>query len=1190
MKLVWFLRTLVIAAGAALLCSGGWLAASAATSATHKLRVTDAAQADQLIRQGARLVADYGSFQVLESPVAPGLLATSASVEVADDLNVIHLNTGPLDTTAPAVQSLRTTVGAFTGQRLHLIQFAGPVKPDWRDALEQTGLQVVTYLPNDAYLVYGDAVALSQVQAWAGTNGLVQWEGSYLDAYKIHPAALTVDAQGQPQTPATDTFAIQLVADAAANPATLEIIAALQLGPELNRSRVLGYLNIIARLPAERLSEIAARPEVVSIQPYSQHRKFDERQDQILAGNLSGNLPSGPGYLAWLASKGFSQAQFTASGFVVDVSDSGIDNGSTTPGHFGFYPLGNAAATSRVAYNRLEGTPNAGGTQQGCDGHGTLNAHIIAGYSDLAAGFPHTDAAGFQNELGVCPFVKLGSSVVFDPDAFTNPDYANLQSKAYHDGARISANSWGADTAGAYDTDSQAYDALVRDAQPSGSTYSVAGNQPMVIVFAAGNAGPNTKTIGSPSTAKNVIAVGAAENVHSHSTANGGNSSTGSDGCGTLDTGADSASDIASFSSRGPCSDGRKKPDLVAPGTHITGGVAQNSPPPATTGTGSALACFTGSGVCGLPGGGSAGNVNNFFPLGQQFYTTSSGTSHSTPAVAGACALLRQDFINHGLPPPSPAMTKAFLMNSARYLTGAYANDTLPSNNQGLGEVNLGLALDGTARLLDDQTSTSKFTATGQTREFTNTIADVTKPLRVTLAWTDAPGSTTANAYNNDLDLTVTAGGVTYKGNVFSGANSVSGGSADAKNNVESVFLPAGLSGDITVTVTAANLNSDGVPNEAPTLDQDFALVIYNAAPAVPGVPVITSQPQSLTVSAGQSATFTVAATGAAPLSYQWQFNGVDLAGATSNSFTLAGAQPSDAGAYSVVVTNALGAVASSNATLTVASGLPGVIAQWNFNSLTADGSTGTGTTTPSVGSGTASLVGGASASFASGSSTDPGSADNSGWNTATYPAQSSANKSAGAQFKVSTAGQQSIVIRWDERVSGSASKYGRLQFSTNGTTFTDFATPIAMGTSSTWEAKTNDLSGIPGVSDNPRFAFRLVSEWQSTALGTNNAKYVTASASTYGTAGTVRLDMVTVGGTPIPPVNPASQLTATSLDTNGLFQFQVTGAAGSRYVVEASTNLTDWTALLTNISPFVFQDTNTPAPRQSFYRAVFAP
>ncbi len=115
-------------------------------------------------------------------------------------------------------------------------------------------------------------------------------------------------------------------------------------------------------------------------------------------------------------------------------------------------------------------------------------------------------------------------------------------------------------------------------------------------------------------------------------------------------------------------------------------------------------------------------------------------------------------------------MTKAFLLNAARYLTGTTANDTLPSQNQGMGEMNLGTAFDGTPRILRDELAADLFTASGQTRTYVGTISDPAKPFRVTVAWTDAPGNTTGNAYNNDLDLTVTIGGNTYKGNVFSGA------------------------------------------------------------------------------------------------------------------------------------------------------------------------------------------------------------------------------------------------------------------------------------------------------------------------------------------------------------------------------------------------------------------------------------
>ncbi|MGC3961288.1 MAG: hypothetical protein QM813_26180 [Verrucomicrobiota bacterium] len=183
-------------------------------------------------------------------------------------------------------------------------------------------------------------------------------------------------------------------------------------------------------------------------------------------------------------------------------------------------------------------------------------------------------------------------------------------------------------------------------------------------------------------------------------------------------------------------------------------------------------------------------------------------------------------------------MTKAFLMNSTRYLSGSGAGDNLWSPSQGMGAVNLGRAFDGVPRVLRDQVAEDLLVASGQVRVFTAQVVQTNEPLRVTLAWTDAPGSTTGNALNNDLDLTVQVGTNVYLGNVFSGASSVTGGSADARNNVESVLLPAGVSGEIVVTVTAANINSDGVPNWGGSLDQDFALVIYNATNTT--VPVIS--------------------------------------------------------------------------------------------------------------------------------------------------------------------------------------------------------------------------------------------------------------------------------------------------------------------------------------------------------------
>ena len=802
-------------------------------AAPHKLRVNDSALAKSLVAHGGKLVADYGGFQIIQADDTVLTNLDVSRVEREDEFDAIRLNAARLDTRTAEVRALRKPAGAFAGKRLHLVQFAGPVKPDWRAALEKTGAHIVSYIPENAYLIYGDGAALGRMQAWAGTNEFVQWESAYADDYKIHPDARLMDANGNPQTPATDIFSIQMVDDAAANVATLTRIGQWQSAAVESEYSLLGYLNVIVRLPPERLAEIAAQPEVVSIQPYFEPQKLDERQDQILAGNLSGNLPNGPGYLAWLAGKGFTQAQFTNSGFVVDVSDSGIDNGTNKPGHFGLYPLGNTSQVSRVAYNRFERTiSHSGATLQGIDGHGTINSHIIAGYDNFTNAFPHTDAAGYFYGLGVCPFVKVGSSVIFDNSSadYTSPNFTTLQTDAYNSGARISNNSWGSLSGnGSYDPNAQTYDALVRDVGAAGQ------NRQMVIVFAAGNSGSGAKTIISPGSAKNVITVGAAENVRSLSTTNGGKDTVGDSGCSTVskpdaDTSADSANDIASFSSRGPCQDGRKKPDIVAPGTHITGGTPQTSPPPSPTGTGQALSTFDANGVCGLPGSGTTGDTNDFFPLGQQFYTVSSGTSHSTPAVSGACALLRQFFINNNSAPPSPAMTKAYLMNSARYMTGVSANDKLWSANKGMGEMNLGTAFDGAWRILRDQLAVEKFTAAGQTRTFSGTVPDPAKPFRVTLAWTDVPGATSATKeLVNNLDLVVAAGTNTYKGNVFNGAFSTNGGVADGTNNVESVFLPAGKATNFTVTVTAFQISADAITNNGSLPEQDYALVIYNA-------------------------------------------------------------------------------------------------------------------------------------------------------------------------------------------------------------------------------------------------------------------------------------------------------------------------------------------------------------------------
>ncbi len=82
------------------------------------------------------------------------------------------------------------------------------------------------------------------------------------------------------------------------------------------------------------------------------------------------------------------------------------------------------------------------------------------------------------------------------------------------------------------------------------------------------------------------------------------------------------------------------------------------------------------------------------------------------------------------------------------------------------------------------------------------------------------------------------------------------------------------------------------------------------------GAPLIVTQPQSCTVSAGSSATFSVVAIGSGALGYQWRRNGVSLSGATGSSYSRSNIQPADVGAYSVIVSNAPGTVLSADAIL----------------------------------------------------------------------------------------------------------------------------------------------------------------------------------------------------------------------------------------------------------------------------------
>jgi subtilisin-like proprotein convertase family protein len=737
---------------------------------------------------GASLVGDFGSFSVYRIDASMAEMANAIDgVTVRADYDRIMLRRVELDSRSgsrtPNVAGASRTLPQ---RHLGLVQFAGPVTDAQLELLTRNGTRLVHYIPQNAYIVWTQTQQQrNELVASVGEGQLLQFFDDFtpddalspmLDARMGTVGDVEVTVQVY-NAPADEAKAID------ASEQVLAFASSIIAEPHSVLDGL--YTNMTIRVPAPALAVIAAMDHVVNVEPHIEPTMNSERQAQVMAGNLNagGTGPSGAGYLAWLNGRGFPATP--ASYPVLSVVDGGVDNGSTTPLDRTLRLTGAAAGATRITSN-LNATSDASGS--GLSGHGHINASIAMGY-DVGVGL--LDGA-YLRGMGINPHGRIAAVKIFtNAGAYSiggaGGTDAGLIQYTWNQGADMSTNSWGAAVGGTYTAAAQAYDRGTRDASTT-----AAGNQQLFFIFSAGNSGAGATTIGSPGTAKNVLTVGASEDTDN----------SGTDGCGTTAAEADNIQQIVGFSSRGPCTDGRAKPEIVAPGTHIAG-------------TANPAAGYTGGGVC-----------DQYWPASQTVYARSSGTSHSTPAVAGM-ASLTWNYLSrvHGIARPSPALTKAYIIHTARYLGATGGN--LPQAAQGYGFTDMDSAFNGSAnRALVDQTQV--LGATGESRTIGGSIADSTKPIRVALVWTDAAGSTGGNAWVNDLNLTVTVNGITYRGNVFTGANSVTGGVADTRNNYECVFLPAGTTGPISVTVTAGNVAGDGVPGNADATDQDYALVVSN--------------------------------------------------------------------------------------------------------------------------------------------------------------------------------------------------------------------------------------------------------------------------------------------------------------------------------------------------------------------------
>src|ERR1019366_2020937 len=150
----------------------------------------------QLQGQGITKVDVYDSYWVAEATdqqfEAVRSIYGSRAV-LANYLNRISLRVGSIDTSSgkqfdvpPKMQESETN-----GRRLRIVQFKGPIQPDWLADLNRLpGLKIINYIPHNAYLVFMDAITEKQLQTLRQTGGPVQWVGPYHPYYKINTMLL----------------------------------------------------------------------------------------------------------------------------------------------------------------------------------------------------------------------------------------------------------------------------------------------------------------------------------------------------------------------------------------------------------------------------------------------------------------------------------------------------------------------------------------------------------------------------------------------------------------------------------------------------------------------------------------------------------------------------------------------------------------------------------------------------------------------------------------------------------------------------------------------------------------------------------------------------------------------------------------------------------------------------------------